>query len=251
MNYTRKSRKLKQRGGNPNPDLIPDIAYLIVGVNRRTDVEYLNNPQIYTFDLDAPNVIPPRHIMGNFNDKLFMEKFVKDYTHKFAQVIIDTNVIKFYSGNKIDLLNMFLNVVKPGGQLIYQFMLDYGLELPDIIQSLTTTNHIIKNTNNFETRKAKSGKLIEILTHYYGPNWLHSTDYKSDRILSTRNRTEAITKQLGLPYKIYNLEELRDTSEIAYNVFLKKTLLEPIYFSVTKVQSGGKKRKNYTKKRRT
>ena len=120
----------------PNPALIPNPAYLVVGAypdDKPHGRKFWDNPHYYFFDqMGVKSTTPPervkRYIQGTFesgaiffnmfwNPKL-IEQGKLNYIKKFDVVIFDHSVVKFLGNRATNVLNAFLGSVKDGGKLI-------------------------------------------------------------------------------------------------------------------------------------
>ena len=101
----------------PNPDEIPEVAYLVIGAKPNEDRkgrDFYDDPAYYTLDIEE--VAGPRHISLDFNISIVQLTHLSFlYCRKFDVVIFDYSTYKlFHNGN----LNLFLDMVKPNGFFI-------------------------------------------------------------------------------------------------------------------------------------
>ncbi len=247
MSKTRRNIRVK-RGGNlpyhplPPAEDIPRPAYLIVGASpfREANSNLLlsANTSLYFFDIDynPERQDTPRYINIDFNNKELMDIFIALYEDKFDQVIIDNNVLKFYEGDKYDILQIFLKVVKHGGKLIYNYQQDYSNPIPP---------NFLQYKHN---RKLFAEKMKE-----YGYQ-----KYQENSAKAGINLAHAKTSSTFKKYTTHvietdtNTKNLKETlGEVAYRVFTKwqkRVGKKMVLFVITKGVSGGNTSR--TRKRR-
>jgi len=114
-----KRNKVKElyAGRFPDPDKIPEVAYLVIGAKPNEDRkgrDFYDNPAYYT--LDREQVDEPRHISFDFNESF------TEFTHlsflycaKFDVVIFDHSTYKLFNSEN---LNLLVDMVKPDGYFI-------------------------------------------------------------------------------------------------------------------------------------
>jgi hypothetical protein len=119
-----------RRGGEPvplpDPDTIPNPAYLVIGVTPgetpKGRMEIFNNPQYYFFDIqDAKGPALSRYIKCDINDTETRKMISKRYSNKFDVIITDYNVSKFMpSGGRefTKTVEDLFDIVKQDGVLI-------------------------------------------------------------------------------------------------------------------------------------
>jgi hypothetical protein len=104
-------------GRFPNPDEIPEVAYLVIGAKPNEDRKgrnFYDNPAYYTLDIEE--VAGPRHITFDFNALLMQFTHLSLlYCGKFDGVIFDYSTYKFFDSKN---LNFLLEMVKPNGFFI-------------------------------------------------------------------------------------------------------------------------------------
>ena len=109
--------KIKALYPFPDPDEIPEVAYLVIGAKPNEDRkgrDFYDNPAYYTLDIEE--VAGPRHISFDFNGpSIQLTHLSLLYCGKFDGVIFDYSTYKFFNSTN---LNFLLEMVKPNGLFI-------------------------------------------------------------------------------------------------------------------------------------